>query len=97
MTLVAILAKGIFGSVPDPWRFGPDPDPDPYQWLSYPDPALFFKGFPEGQQKISVFYNVFLLISYRTVVTFTSVFKDNKLLTSQKTLKIKVFSKFFAC
>ncbi len=42
------------------------------------------------------FLTVFLLITYGTVGTFTSVFKDRKSVRCHKTVDIKVFLQFFS-
>jgi hypothetical protein len=67
----------------------------PFNWITDPDldPALVFSVF-EGAKK-SLFLLSFLLFNYITLGTFKSVFKDNKLLRSYKTVEIKDFRKFF--
>ncbi len=70
-----IRGPGYCCTDPVPWRFYIDPDP--YHWITTdPDPLFSSEAFKMAT-KIS-----FLLI---TVGTFTSVFKDNKLLRSHKT------------
>jgi hypothetical protein len=47
----------------------PDPDPRPVVWIK--DPALLFSGFQDAREII--FLYVFMLFSYSTVDTFSSV------------------------
>jgi hypothetical protein len=54
-----------------------------------PDPALAFSGSQDASKK-----SAFLLITLLTVCTFT-VFKDNNLLRSNKTVEFKV-NNFFS-
>ncbi len=59
---------------------------DLYHWITAPDPALFFFKMPT---KVSFSPNVFSFLF--TDDKFTSVFKDNNLMRSHKTVEIKVF------
>jgi hypothetical protein len=63
-------------------------------WYPCPDPALFFGGFQNVIKNEGFSLNFCLLITY--VVTFTSVFKDNKLKRSHKIVETKVLN-VFAC
>ncbi len=55
-------------------------------WMTDPDPALFVRGFRDGNKKF-----VFFILDFFIVCTFTTVFKDSKSLRSHKTVEIKVF------
>ncbi len=55
------------------------------------DPALFLSGFQDANKFFSLLYSMV------GTSTFTSVYKDNKLVKSHKTVEIKVFLNFFAC
>jgi hypothetical protein len=59
---------------------------DTNHWITDPDPALFSSCFQMPTK---------FVCSFITVGTFTSVFKDNKLLRRHKTVEIKVFLNFF--
>jgi hypothetical protein len=65
-------------SVPDPWRFGTDPDPSyPHLWLTdlNLDPALFGSDLLDADKKI------FLLITLPGTSLFTD--KSHKKVTEQ--------------
>jgi hypothetical protein len=61
------------------------------QWITDPDLALFVHSF-QDPIKMLVFYVFFCFLL--SAGTFTSVFKDNTLLRSHKTLEIKSFHNF---
>ncbi len=68
---------------------------DPYHRITdpSPDPSLFSVAF---KMPTNIFFSMcFFLITYRTVVTFTSVLKNNKSLRSHKNLEINFCHKYF--
>jgi hypothetical protein len=66
---------------------------DSCDWITDPDPdpPLFFSDFQDANKKH--FFNVFL--ACYTVGIFTSLFKDNKLTRSHRTVEIKTSLHFF--
>jgi hypothetical protein len=75
---------------PDPWRF--DMDPDPRIRIRFKIRILLF---PSVTLKMPTKNKIFFLSSLLTVCTFTSVFIENKLLSSHKTVKNQGFLRFF--
>ncbi len=60
-------------SVPDPWHFGVDPDPDPRIhasdkwiriWILDPDPAIFVNDLQDANKKTNFFTQFFLLVTF---------------------------------
>ncbi len=73
-------------SVPDPWHFGVDPNPDPrIMPLNNGSGSCFFRHWPPRHQQKRFF--CLLLFECR----FTTFSKDKKSKTSHKTVRIKVF------
>jgi hypothetical protein len=71
---------------------------DPYTWLTDPDPdsALFVSDFQDAKKKMSFFPNLFCLLL--SVGTFTSVFKDKKIIKKSLNSRNQGFLlTFFAC
>jgi hypothetical protein len=65
---------------------------DPYHWITDPDPdpALFFSGFPVGQQQLIL--KSFFLMTYRRYI-FISL-KDKKNIKKPQNCTIPGFSQF---
>ncbi len=75
----------LLGSVPDPRCF--DTEQDPYHWIRI---LLFFTGAFKVPPKIIFFFSKFFCLIL-TVGTFTSIYKDSKLLRSKKPKKWRFF------
>ncbi len=61
-----------------------------------PDPTLFYGSFKMPTKNKLIFYACFAFL-FRPDGTFTSIFKDIRLVQSQQTEEIKVFLDLFAC
>ncbi len=69
------------------------PDPDPYLWLTDPDPAIFVIHLQEAKKKLILKKNFFLLLFEGTLKSF---FKDKKSKRSKKIVGIQVLLTTFA-
>jgi hypothetical protein len=82
-------------SVPDPWCFDKDSDPQ----IRTAGLRIRILLFSPATFKMPTKNNFFFSLVFCLLITegaFTSAFKDNKLFKSHKRVDIKVFSYFFA-
>jgi hypothetical protein len=82
MLMSTTCIQQCFGPVT--YRYGSG-SPNPDHRTTDPDPLLSFSGLQDEKKSFLAYY-------LGTVGTFTSVFKDNMLLRSHKTVRIQGFS-----
>ncbi len=87
-----LYLKKVLISVPDAWRFDTDPDPrSRTTWLRIRILILLFSSVTVRMQTKSKFFSREVLLITDCSGIITSVFKDNRLLRSNKTVEINFF------